>query len=146
MREYVDEKHTLVNTSYVFGDIVWVEFKSNGTHLQSGTRPAIIIQNNIGNKYSPVVQVVPITSRLNKKHLPTHVFLPANVCGIPMDSIAQCEGSRPVDKRSIKGKISQLNTEYITMIAKACMINMPLLAFLDDDDIDDIRDTNNKLS
>lgn len=67
-----------------------------GEHVQSGHRPLLIISNDTANEHSPVVTVVPLTSRLNKHHLPTHVFLHEQ--GLHKDSIALCEQIISLDK------------------------------------------------
>ena len=76
------------------GDIFWTKFTGTD-HIQDGVRPAIVIQNNKGNTFSPTTHVVPLTSRLNKAKLPTHTIVESNeMTGLNKDSIAQCEGSR----------------------------------------------------
>jgi mRNA interferase MazF len=75
-----------------FGGIYMVEFKGDGEHVQKGRRPALITQNNVGNIYSPNVIAIPLTRRMGKSNLPTHVFLPCSeIRSLSKDSIALCE-------------------------------------------------------
>lgn len=112
------------------GDVIWVKLYSDGEHIQSGVRPAVIIQNNKGNYYSPTIQVVPITSRKTKANLPTHVKLPALTAGLSEDSIAQCEGARPVSKSDILGFIGTMPKKYMSEISKAILISTPIIQYL----------------
>lgn len=84
------------------GDIYFVDFGDNigRSSKQSGIRPAIIISNNLANAHSPVITVVPLTSRIKKKRsLPTHVFLPRQCgTGLYLHSLALCEQVDAIDK------------------------------------------------
>lgn len=111
------------------GDICWIKF-SGENHIQNGVRPAIIIQNNKGNVFSPTVQVVPLTSRLNKTKLPTHAIIENTaMTGLSRKSIAQCEGIRIVGKNDILGKIGKVDKKAMKEVSKCLLINMPLLLF-----------------
>ena len=112
------------------GDVVWVKLHSDGEHVQSGVRPAVIIQNNKGNHYSPTIQVVPLTSRKTKANLPTHVEIPARTAGLSKDSIAQCEGARPVSKADILGFIGVMPRKYMGEISKAILISTPVIQYM----------------
>lgn len=112
------------------GDVVWVKLYSDGKHVQSGVRPAVIIQNNKGNYYSPTIQVVPLTSRKTKSKLPTHVEIPALTAGLSKDSIAQCEGARPVSKSDILGFIGVMPRKYMGEISKAILISTPIIQYM----------------
>ena len=112
------------------GDVVWVKLHSDGEHIQSGVRPAVIIQNNIGNHYSPTIQVIPLTSRKTKSKLPTHVQIPANTAGLTKDSIAQCEGARPVSKADILGFIGVMPNIYMEKISVATIISTPIIQYM----------------
>lgn len=112
------------------GDVIWVKLHNEGDHIQSGVRPAVIIQNNKGNYFSPTIQVVPLTSKRSKSKLPTHVNIPATVAGLSKDSIAQCEGARPVSKSDILGFIGVMPNNYMEMISKAIIISTPLIQYM----------------
>lgn len=85
------------------GDIVLVDFKGAIRSEQGGIRPAIVIQNDMGNKYSPTTLVCPITSK-DKKNLPTHMPI-SSESGLEKDSIALFEQIRTIDKSRILKKI-----------------------------------------
>lgn len=83
------------------GDVYWVKFDGEGSE-QSGLRPAVIVQNNVGNKYSPTIKVVPITTQQAKRKMPTHVVIKAKTSGLTRDSIALCEQETVCDKSKFK--------------------------------------------
>lgn len=116
------------------GDVIWVKLYENGKHIQSGVRPAVVIQNNKGNYYSPTIQVVPLTSK-TKANLPTHVKIPASVAGLPKASIAQCEGARPVSKNDILDFIGIMPNQYMKAIAIARIISTPDIQYMTLNDI-----------
>lgn len=124
---------------YKIGEIVIVKFHGDG-HVQDGVRPAVIIQNDIGNKYSPTLQVIPVTSRMTKKSLPTHVFLPAETGGLAKDSVAQCEGQRVINKYDVLNHIGALPDEYMQAICMGCIISTPLIQYLSQQQIGQIYD------
>lgn len=113
---------------YNIGEIYWVNLKQD-KHVQGGWHPAVIVQNNVGNRYSPTIAVVPITSK-KKSSLPTHVPIKEGTFGLPKASIVQCEGQRPVNKLDIGEFIGEVNSTTMKQIANACLINTPLLNFL----------------
>ena len=122
---------------YNIGEIYWVNFQQN-QHIQGGWHPAVILQNNIGNKFSPTISVVPITSK-KKADLPTHVKVDAGMFGLPKPSIIQCEGQRPVNKSDIGEYIGEVNSVVMKKIAQGCLINTPLLNFLNAVDIEKLQ-------
>ena len=128
-----------MSNTYNIGDIFWFDLNGVG-NVQNGWHPGIIVQNNTGNKYSPTMAVVPITSK-TKTNLPTHVFIKhGGSCGLPKDSIAQCEGQQLVCKADqVGGYIGKADEKIMRKIAKGCLINTPYVAYLDDSDIDEIK-------
>lgn len=88
------------------GDIFWAELDKRSGSIQSGTRPVIVFQNEVGNKFSPTVIVVPLTSKQSKKKLPTHVTIPKK-CGVPCDSIALTEQITTINKSQLGDKIGE---------------------------------------
>ncbi len=76
---------------------------------QDGFRPVLILQNNIGNKYSPTVIVACLTSKIYKNKIPTHVFLSAEDYNLNCDSLILCEQIKTIDKVRLKNKITQIN-------------------------------------
>lgn len=86
---------------------------------QGGIRPVMIVQNDIGNKYSPTVIVVPFTSQITKAKLPTHVEVEAGQFGLTKDSVVLCEQIRTVDKSRLKEKLGEVSDEVISKIEEA---------------------------
>lgn len=91
---------------------------------QGGIRPVLIIQNNIGNKYSPTVIVSAITSKLDKAKLPTHIELSSEKYHLPKDSVALLEQIRTLDKRRLKEKITSLEDNKMKEINRAILISL----------------------
>ena len=80
---------------------------------QGGVRPVLIIQNDVGNKYSPTVIAAAITSQQNKAKLPTHIEINSESCGLKNDSVVLTEQIRTIDKSRLKEKIGHINDETI---------------------------------
>lgn len=91
------------------GDMFYADLSPVVGSEQGGIRPVLIIQNNIGNKYSPTVIVSAITSQLNKNKLPTHIELDSEEFGLKADSIILTEQIRTIDKSRLKEKIGHIN-------------------------------------
>ena len=91
---------------------------------QGGVRPVLIIQNNIGNRYSPTVIVSAITSKLGKAKLPTHIDLPSEKYHLPKDSVALLEQIRTLDKRRLREKITCLEENKMKEINRAILISL----------------------
>ncbi len=91
---------------------------------QGGIRPVLIIQNNVGNKFSPTVIVSAITSRLGKAKLPTHIELPSEEYHLPKDSVALLEQIRTLDKRRLREKITTLEESKMKEINRAILISL----------------------
>jgi len=108
---------------------------SGENHIQCGNRPVVVVQNNIGNKFSTNVQVIPLTTSKNKATMPTHVELPARECGLPQDSIAQCEMQTIIDKSELREYVTKIPSKYMGRIGSRSLINTPALAFLSDAEI-----------
>lgn len=86
----------------------------------------VIIQNNIGNKYSPTVIAAAITSRIEKRRLPTHIRLGANTCGLPYDSVVLLEQLFTVDKSRLENYLGSLDDEHMSKIDNALAISLGL--------------------
>ena len=109
------------------GDIIMVDCNGNG-NVQRGIRPCLIIQNNIGNKYSPTTIVVPLTSEIKKQKQPTHeIITRMDAFGLKCDSMALCEQILTIDKRKITEKIGKvINNITMESVSKACSISLGL--------------------
>ncbi len=106
------------------GEIYYADLSPVVGSEQGGVRPVLIIQNDIGNKYSPTVIVSAITSQLGKAKLPTHIELPAEKYNLPKNSVALLEQIRTLDKRRLQEKITTLSPEKMREVNKALLISL----------------------
>ena len=120
-----------------FGEVYTVLFEPNSMHKMSGWHPAIVISNDVGNRYSPNVQVIPITTK--NKNLPTHVKLTTED-GFKKECFAQCESSFPVAKELLKYRLFSLPKERLYEIGKAFMISTPFAAVMENEELLSISD------
>lgn len=122
-RKYIsmkDSKYPIVSR----GEIYYADLSPVVGSEQGGIRPVIVLQNDIGNKYSPTTIVSPITSRISKKFLPTHILL--NECEGLKNSVVLLEQIRTIDKSRLKQKISQLPPEKVEALNNAIKISLGL--------------------
>jgi len=94
---------------------------------QGGVRPVLVVQNDIGNKYSPTVIAAAITSKLNKAKLPTHIEISSKEYGLEKDSVILLEQIRTIDKTRLKEKIGELNEFKMNQVNKAMMISLGVI-------------------
>lgn len=109
------------------GDIFYADLSPVIGSEQGGVRPVLIVQNDIGNKYSPTVIASAITSQINKAKLPTHIELKANEYGLQKDSVILLEQIRTIDKRRLKEKIGHLDDELMQKVNEALAISFGLV-------------------
>ena len=95
------------------GDMYYADLSPVIGSEQGGVRPVLIIQNNVGNKYSPTVIVSAITSQLNKNKLPTHIELDSKEFGLKSNSVVLTEQIRTIDKSRLKEKIGHIDDNRI---------------------------------
>lgn len=93
---------------------------------QGGLRPVLIVQNDTGNRCSPTVVVLAITSQLQKARLPTHVALQAAGHGLQRDSVILAEQVRTLDKRRLRERIGRLSEEEMRSVARALRVELGL--------------------
>ena len=93
---------------------------------QGGVRPVLIIQNDIGNKYSPTVIVAAITSQINKAKLPTHIEISAHEYGLNKDSVILLEQIRTIDKKRLREKIGCLDKNMMLKVDNILQISLGL--------------------
>lgn len=106
------------------GDVFYADMSLAIGSEQGGIRPVLIIQNDIANKYSPTVIVVPITSQINKAKLPTHVEISkGEIIGVNNSSVILLEQVRTLDKRRLKDKLAHLSVEIMQKVNKAWLIS-----------------------
>ena len=86
---------------------------------QGGIRPVLVIQNDIGNRYSPTVIVLAITSQLRKSSLPTHVEIPAGKTGLPKTSLVLAEQMRTLEKQRLQNKMGELSPGEMIKVDQA---------------------------
>ena len=91
---------------------------------QGGIRPVLVIQNDVGNRYSPTVIVLAVTGQINKTRLPTHVPVAAGNTGLQKDSVVLAEQIRTLDKRRLREKIGSLRPEVMQRVSEAMMISL----------------------
>ena len=95
------------------GDMFYADLSPVVGSEQGGVRPVLIIQNDVGNKYSPTVIAAAITSQQNKNRLPTHIEIDSSSCGLKSNSVVLTEQIRTIDKSRLKEKIGHINDEEI---------------------------------
>lgn len=108
------------------GDIFYAQLNPVIGSEQGGTRPVLVVQNNIGNQYSPTTIVAAITSQILKAKLPTHVEIPAEKSGLERDSVILTEQVRTIDKSRLKQKVAFLDEEIMLKVNKAIEISLGL--------------------
>ena len=93
---------------------------------QGGLRPVLIVQNNVGNKYSPTVIALAVTSRTGKARLPTHIEIPADSSGLPHDSLILAEQMRTLDKQRLGQRLGQAPADVMTQVSRALKLSLQL--------------------
>ena len=108
------------------GDIYYADLSPVVGSEQGGLRPVLIIQNDIGNRYSPTVIAAAITSRLSKTRLPTHIDVFADRVGLVKDSVILLEQVRTLDKRRLKEKMGHLDDGVMAEVNRAIAVSVGL--------------------
>ena len=108
------------------GDIFYADLSPVIGSEQGGVRPVIIVQNNIGNKFSPTTIVAPITSKLNKAKLPTHIEVRAKQFGLEKDSVMLLEQIRTIDKIRLKEFIGTVDHNIVEKVDSVLKISLAL--------------------
>lgn len=108
------------------GDIFYADLSPVIGSEQGGIRPVIILQNDVGNKYSPTVIVAAITSQINKAKLPTHVEISSEEYGLNKDSVVLLEQLRTLDKKRLKEKIGHMTENDMNKVDDALSISLSL--------------------
>ena len=109
------------------GEIYYADLSPVVGSEQGGIRPVLIIQNDIGNRYSPTVIAAAITSQRDKTKLPTHISVEANDCGLAKDSIVLLEQVRTIDKQRLREKMGSLDDTSMVMVDKALSVSFGLM-------------------
>ena len=108
------------------GDIFYADLSPVVGSEQGGLRPVLIIQNDVGNKYSPTVIAAAITSRMGKTRLPTHIDVYADRVGLAKDSVILLEQIRTLDKRRLKEKMGHLDSAVMSKVNNAIAVSFGL--------------------
>lgn len=108
------------------GDIYYADLSPVVGSEQGGIRPVLIVQNDIGNKYSPTVIAAAITSQKYKTSLPTHISVTSSECGLAKDSIVLLEQVRTIDKTRLKEHMGMLDNGEMDKIDKALSVSFGL--------------------
>lgn len=109
------------------GDIYYADLSPVVGSEQGGIRPVLVVQNDIGNRYSPTIIVAAITSQIHKGKLPTHIEISASEYGLPKDSVILLEQIRTIDKRRLKEKIGFLAPETMSKVDEGLQISFGLI-------------------
>lgn len=108
------------------GDIYYADLSPVIGSEQGGIRPVLIVQNDVGNKFSPTVIAAAITSQQDKSNLPTHISLSAAGSGLSKDSIVLLEQVRTIDKTRLKEKMGALDNKAMNKVDKAITVSFGL--------------------
>lgn len=111
------------------GDVFYADLSPVVGSEQGGVRPVLIIQNDIGNRFSPTVIVAAITAQIQKAKLPTHVEIEAKTHGMERDSVILLEQIRTIDKQRLTDKITHLDDETMRKVDDALQISVGLIDF-----------------
>ena len=114
------------NVTVKRGDIYYADLSPVVGSEQGGLRPVLIVQNDVGNKYSPTVIAAAITSKLGKTRLPTHIDVYAEKVGLQRDYVVLLEQIRTIDKRRLKEKMGHLDDHMMQAVDEAITVSFGL--------------------
>ena len=107
------------------GELYYADLSPVVGSEQGGVRPVLVVQNDVGNKYSPTVIAAAVTSRMTKSKLPTHIDLPSSSApGLAKDSVILLEQIRTLDKRRLKERIGELPPATVNLVNHAILISL----------------------
>ncbi len=109
------------------GDIYYADLSPVVGSEQGGVRPVLIVQNDVGNRFSPTVIAAAITSQRSKANLPTHILLSAENTGLSRDSIVLLEQVRTLDKHRLKEKMGKLDPQAMSQVDRALSVSFGLI-------------------
>ena len=109
------------------GDIYYADLSPVIGSEQGGMRPVLIVQNDVGNKYSPTVIAAAITSQKFKTRLPTHISVNADRCGLQKDSVVLLEQVRTLDKKRLRERMGYLPEIEMDKINRALSVSFGLV-------------------
>lgn len=110
------------------GEIYLIDFSKGGkSSEQKGYRPALVIQNNIGNKYSSTIIVAALSTKFTHQYIPTNVLCKKQESGLEKDSVINLSQIRTISKKRLKKRIGKVADEIIKKINKALAISIGLI-------------------
>ena len=109
------------------GDIFYADLSPVVGSEQGGVRPVLVVQNDVGNKFSPTIIISAITSQINKAKLPTHIEINADDYGLAKDSVILLEQIRTIDKKRLRERIGRLDDELMEKVNEALSVSFGLL-------------------
>lgn len=115
---------TKMNISIRRGDLFYADLSPVVGSEQGGIRPVLVVQNDIGNKYSPTIIIAAITSQMNKAKLPTHIEIKAENFGLSKDSVILLEQIRTIDRKRLREKIGKLDEPSMERVDDAIRISL----------------------
>ena len=108
------------------GDLFYDDLSPVVGSEQGGVRPVLVVQNDVGNKYSPTVIAAAVTSQINKAKMPTHIEISAETYGLVKDSVILMEQIRTIDKKRLKEKIGHADDELMQRVNRALSVSFAL--------------------
>ncbi|MDR3051558.1 MAG: type II toxin-antitoxin system PemK/MazF family toxin [Oscillospiraceae bacterium] len=106
------------------GEVYFADLNPVVGSEQGGVRPVLVVQNDVGNKYSPTVIVLAITSRIDKAKLPTHVEVSTGASGLRRDSVILGEQVRTLEKKRLRDRLGQLSEPLMTQVDEAMRVSL----------------------
>lgn len=111
------------------GEIYWVEFEPVRGSEQGRLRPALVIQNDVGNRYSPITIVIPLTSRISEKPYPQNVLFKAGVAGLPNESELVTNQIRAVDKSRVGDRLGSVPDKLMEAVEMAILLTLGMESY-----------------
>ena len=106
------------------GELYYADLSPVVGSEQGGIRPVLVVQNDIGNRYSPTIIAAAVTSKINKAKLPTHIEISGEGYGLSKDSCILLEQIRTIDKRRLQEKITTLDDDKMKQVNRAILISL----------------------
>jgi len=135
------ERKKEMNSQIRRGDIYYADLSPVVGSEQGGLRPVLIIQNDVGNKYSPTVIAAAITSRMSKTRLPTHIDIYASRAGLARDSVILLEQIRTLDKRRLRERMGHLDDEMMDKVNNAIAVSFGIMTAPTAGDVEEVQPT-----
>ena len=109
------------------GDIFYADLSPVIGSEQGGVRPVLVVQNDVGNRFSPTVIISAITSQINKAKMPTHIEITADEYGLSKDSVILLEQIRTIDKKRLRERIGRLDDGLMEKVNEALSVSFGLI-------------------